>query len=131
LAGINAMKGGRATRGFSIVEVLISAVLLAVGTVSVLSMFSSGMRADANIERSMVALALAQEEMESIKGAANWNAIDAFIAPRVNMGGEYADFDKEVAVSGDPKLVEVTIYWNAAGKEQAAGLATFFTNYNY
>jgi hypothetical protein len=125
------MKGGRATKGFSIVEVLISVVLLTAGTVSVLSMFSTGMRADVNAERSMIALVLAQEEMEAIKGAASWNAIDAFIAPRANMGGEYADFDKEVAVSGDPKLVEVTIYWNAAGQEQTAGLATLFTNYNY
>ena len=117
--------------GFTILEMLISVVLLVVGTVAVLSMFGTGIIADAGIEKSTVALALAQEEMELIKGADSWDAIDCFASPRTNIGGDYPDFDREVAVDGDPKTVRVLTYWTARGTTQTVELATLFTNYNY
>ena len=117
--------------GFTILEMLISVMLLVVGTVVVLNMFGIGMIADAGIEKSTVALALAQEEMELIKGADSWDAIDSFASPRTNMGGNYSDFDREVVVGGDPKTVRVITYWTAQGTTQTVALATLFTNYNY
>ena len=122
---------GRVKTGFTILEMLISVVLLVVGTVAVLDMFGIGMSADANTENSTIALALAQEEIEAMKGAGNWNAIDSFASPRTNIGGNYSDFDREVVVSGDPKTVRVITYWTARGSTQTVELATLFTNYNY
>jgi type II secretory pathway pseudopilin PulG len=117
--------------GFTILEVLISFVLLLIGTVATLDMFGIGMRADANVESSTIALALAQEQMELIKGAGYWSDIDSFASSRVNIGGDYSDFDKEVLVSGDPKNVQVIIYWNVLGGDQRVELSTLFADYNF
>ena len=110
---------------------LISTLLLVVGTVSVLSMFSVAITADNSIEKSTVALALAREKMESIKDANSWAAIDTFISPRANIGGNYPDFDRQVTVSGNPKLVDVIVYWHDKGVDQTVDLTTLFSNYNY
>lgn len=123
--------GNFRVRGFTILEMLISILLLVTGTVATLNMFGIGMSVDADIGKEAIALELAQEEMESIKGTASWDAIDSFAAPRANMGGEFADFDKEVVVAGDPKTVQVIVHWNNRGADRTVELATLFTNYNY
>lgn len=118
--------------GFTILELLIAIVLLVGGTLAILRMFSIAMISNNNIENSMIALNLAQEEMENIKDAANWEAIDSFATSRTGVvGTEFSDFEKEVAVSGDPKYVNVVIFWNDRGDEQSVELATLFTNYGY
>ena len=122
---------GMSKKGFTILEMLIAVVLLVVGSVVTLNMFGLGMSADANSEHSTIALALAQGEMELIKNAGSWNAVDSFASPRTNLGGDYADFDQEVIVTGDPKEVQVIIYWNALGGVQNLELDTLLTNYNY
>ncbi len=107
-------------------------VLLVVGSVVTLNMFGLGMSADVNSEHSTIALALAQGEMELIKNAGSWAAVDSFASPRTNLGGgDYADFDQEVIVTGDPKEVQVIIYWDALGGVQNLELDTLLTNYNY
>lgn len=117
--------------GFTILEMLISALVMAVAVVALLSVFSIALRADSNVERSAVALVLAKNEIELIKNAGSWEAIDDFVSPRTNLGGDFAGFDKEVLVSGDPKEVRVIIYWRTLGFDQTLRLATLFTNYNY
>jgi Tfp pilus assembly protein PilV len=117
--------------GFTILELLLSILLLVVGTLTTLRMFGVGMMADTSIEHSTVALALAQGEMESIKNAGSWAAIDSFASPSTNLGGQFPDFNQEVIVSGDPKDVQVIISWNAPGGVQSLELDTLFTNYNY
>ena len=121
----------RLKTGFTILEVLISFVLLIVGSVVILSLFSQGMIADDNIEHSTVALALAQGEMELIKNAGSWPAIDSFASPSRNLGGKFADYNQEVLVNGVPKNVQVVIYWNAKGVTQDLELDTLLTDYNY
>jgi len=122
---------GMSKKSFTILEMLISVVLLVVGSVATLNMFGLGMRADADSEHSTIALALAQGEMELIKNADSWDAVDSLISPRTNIGGNYPDFDKEVIVTGDPKDVQVIIYWNVRGGTQNLELDTLLTNYNY
>jgi len=118
-------------KGFTILEMLIAVVLLVVGSVVTLNMFSLGMMADNNIGHSTIALALAQGEMELIKNADSWDAVDSFASPRTNLGGDYSDFDQEVIVNGNPKDVQVIVYWNALGGLQNLELDTLLTNYNY
>ena len=117
--------------GFTILEMIMSVLLLVIGTIAILSMFSIAIATDANIEKSTVALGLAQETMESIKDAGSWADLDNFVFPKANIGGDYSDFDREVTVSGDPKQVDVIVYWYARGEEQQIDLATLFSNYNY
>jgi Tfp pilus assembly protein PilV len=117
--------------GFTTLEMLISVVLLVVGSLATLKMFGLGMMADNNIEHSTIALALAQGEMESIKNAGSWSAIDSFASPSTNLGGQFPDFNQEVIVSGDPKNVQVILYWNSRGAVQNLELDTLMTDYNY
>jgi Tfp pilus assembly protein PilV len=117
--------------GFTILEMLISVILLVVGTVSILNMFGVAMTADTQIENSSIGLFLAQEEMELIKDADSWAEIDSFATPRTSIGGDFSTFDKEVIVTGDPKKVNVIIYWNTRGIDQSVELATLFTDYHY
>ncbi len=117
--------------GFTVLETLISFVLLIVGSVVILNLFSQGMITDDGIGHSTVALGLAQGEMEMIKNAGSWSAIDSFASPSTNLGGKFADYNQEVIVSGDPKDVQVVIYWKDKGSVQDLELDTLLTDYNY
>lgn len=117
--------------GFTILEMVISAMLLAVGVVATLSVVTMAMKADANHQRSIVALSLAQGEMELIKNSSSWDAIDAFASSRISLDGDLSGFDKEVVISGDPKKVEVIISWNDRGLDQTVKLATLFSDYSF
>ena len=117
--------------GFTILEMLIAVLLLVIGMVSILNIFNIALHIDNGIEKSTVALSLAQEEMELVKDAFTWESIDAFISPRTNVGGRYADFDREVTVSGDPKEIGVIVYWTDKGIDQQISLTTLMSHYNY
>ena len=120
------------TAGFTILEMLLSAVMLVIGMVALINVLSIAMTAADSVEHSTVALTLAQDQMESVKDAASWADIDTFSSPRTNIGGNYSNFDREVIVDGnDPKQVDVIVYWNVKGAIQQISLSTLMTNYNY
>lgn len=118
-------------KGFTLLEVLITIVLLTAGIASVLHMISLAMFADSNFEKLTIARYLAQEAMEEIKDAADYDAIDGFAGARTSLTGDFADFDREVTVSGDPKQVDVTVYWTSKGTDQTVHLVTLFADYDY
>lgn len=118
-------------RGFTLLEALITIVVLVVGVVVLLQVFSIGMFADTGVENTTIALNLAQEKMEEIKDASSYAGIDSFAAVRANLGGNFADFDREVTVSGDPKQVNVVVYWTVKGEDQSMNLVTLFADYDY
>ncbi|MCK5580670.1 MAG: prepilin-type N-terminal cleavage/methylation domain-containing protein [Candidatus Omnitrophica bacterium] len=117
--------------GFTLLEVLITIVLLVVGLVSVLEVFSVGIFADADVENHTTALYLAQEKMEEVHSASSYAAIDDFASARTNLGGDFADFDREVTVSGDPRQVNVIVAWDVKGVDQSINLVSLFTDYDY
>lgn len=110
---------------------LLTIVLLTVGITSILHVAGMAMFADTNLEKMTIARYLLQESMEEIKGAASYSDIDDFASARASLSGDFADFEREVTVSGDPKQVDVTVYWTAKGQEQSAGLVTLFADYDY
>ena len=116
-------------KGFTLLETLVTIVLLTAGIVSILSMVSTAMFANTNVEKATIARYLAQEKMEEIKDAASYADIDT--SARAALTGDYADFDREVTVSGDPKQVNVTVYWTIKGQDQNIDLVTLFTDYDY
>lgn len=118
-------------KGFTLLEMLVTIVILTVGIVSVLEMMGMAMFADTNTENSVIAYYLAQEEMEEIKDAASYSAIDSFAQSQTAMTGDFADFDKEVTVAGSPKQVNVIISWDVKGVEQNVDLVSLFANYDY
>jgi len=118
-------------KGFTLLEMLITIVLLAVGIVSLLQMMSIGMFASANSENATIAFYLAQEKMEEIKDASSYSNVDSFAATRAALTGDFADFDREVTVAGSPKQVNVIVYWAVKGQDQNVDLVSLFTDYDY
>lgn len=110
---------------------LVTIVLLTTGIVTILRMVSIGMFADVNVENTTIALYLAQEKMEEIKDASSYANIDSFASARAALTGSFADFERAVTVSGNPKQVNVIVYWRVKGQDQSINLATLFTDYGY
>jgi len=118
-------------KGFTLLEMLVTIVVLTAGIVPVVQMMGMAMFADVNTENTVIAAYLAQEAMEEIKDAASYAAINGFAHAQTPMTGDYADFDKEVTVTGDPKQVNVIISWDAKGTEQGVDLVSLFADYDY
>jgi prepilin-type N-terminal cleavage/methylation domain-containing protein len=118
-------------KGFTLLEMLVTIVVLTVGVVSVLRMMSIGIFADTNTENSTIAFYLAQEKMEEIKDASSYPNIDTFASTRAALSGDFSDFDRAVTVSGDPKQVNVIVYWSVKGQDQSVNLVSLFADYDY
>lgn len=118
-------------KGFTLLEMLVTIVLLTAGIVSILRMMSMGMFADTDAENATIALYLAQEKMEEIKDASSYANIDTFAEAQTALTGDYADFDREVTVSGGPKQVNVIVYWTTKGDELNVDLVSLFEDYDY
>lgn len=118
-------------KGFTLLEILITIVVLVAGVVVLMQMFSIGMFADTDVENATIALNLAQEKMEEIRDASTYSGIDSFASARANLGGDFSDFDREVTVAGDPKQVDVLVYWTVKGQDQSINLVTLFADYDY
>lgn len=121
----------RSLTGFTFLEILVAIILLVVGFSSILQVFSMGLFADADVESHTTALYLAQEKMEEIKDSATYAGINSFASARASLTGNFADFDREVIVSGNPKQVNVIVYWDVKGVDQNINLVSLFANYDY
>ena len=91
-------------RGFTLIEALITAMIVAFGLVAVASIFSVAIRANISNRQMAVATALAYDKMEELK----W-------APSPSNGSDTVGLDDTYirawqVGSGDPRLVTVTVY---------------------
>jgi type IV pilus assembly protein PilV len=116
-------------RGFSLLEMLMAIVLLAVGLLAVMQAFSGGLFAGVNTENNMTALYLAQEKLEELKGS-GFSAVtdETRVSNEVSLGTLGAVFDREVIVTDvapDLKQVEVFVYWTPRGQEVNLRLITY------
>ncbi len=115
--------------GFTLLEGMLTIVLLVVGVSVVFRIFSIGYSADSGMDYRAVALNLCQEEIEAIKDEAIYADIDTYAMDRTSMLGDFSEFDKEVVVAGDPKQVDVIVYWNDKGQDQNIELVSLFADY--
>lgn len=118
-------------KGFTLLEVLITTVILVISILSLLKLLSIGMFTDADIEHSTIALHLAQEKLEEIKSASSYANINSFVLVKSSIGGVFSQFDRAVTVSGDPKQVNVIVYWTVKSNEQNINLVMLFSDYDY
>lgn len=122
----------QASKGFTLIEVLLTIVLLTSGLVALMQMLSISVYADGQVEMRDTALHLAKGKMEEIRNAASFASVDDFAATKTVMAGDFADFSQEVTVSGtDLKEVHVLMYWTSKGDEQSLDVASLFTDYGY
>jgi prepilin-type N-terminal cleavage/methylation domain-containing protein len=91
-------------RGFTLIESLITAAIVAGGLVALAAIFSVAIRANINNRQMAVATALVYDKMEELKSA-----------PSISSGSDRVTLDDQYirtwqTAAGDPQLVTVTVY---------------------
>ena len=92
------------TRGFTLIEALITAAIVAFGLVAVASVFSVAIRTNISNRQMAVATSLAYDKMEELK----WTPSVADGTDQVTLDDTYIRAWQ--VGSGDPRLVTVTVY---------------------
>lgn len=118
-------------KGFTLLEIMITIVLLATGIVAITEVFNAGLFTSTDAEKVDLALNIAQANLETIKNQ-NFADIDtdAEISNLVSNKG-FSDFtvSGNVAEGQDPMQVDVTVAWNVRGGTTSVTLVTLVTDY--
>jgi len=115
-------------KGFTLLEMLISIVVLTVGIVALVRMFNVGVFAVVEMEKEAVALNLARAKVEEVKDMSFGDIGDEARAAIFGFSG----FEQEVVVSlvdTNLKQVDVTVYWTTKVQELSVTLTTLVANY--
>jgi len=113
--------------GFTLLEILITIIVLTLGTIALMQAFSTGLLASTDVENVDLALNIAQANMEMVKDQlfADMDT-DAEIAALVS-NNEFSDFTvtADVDEGQNPMQVDVTVTWNVKGGQTNVVLTTF------
>lgn len=113
--------------GFTLLEILITLVILTVGVISLVWMFSTGMFASTDIENVDLALNIAQAKMEEVKDTAFASLADS--GPTADANFSNFDVTVNVAEGDDPMQVDVTVEWDIKGGTTSVVLTTLVADY--
>lgn len=117
--------GGR-SQGFTLLEVLVTLVVLTGGIIALSQAINTGILASTDVEDVDLALNIAQAKLEEVKNTSFANIASSGAAADSN----FSDFTVTVDVSGtDPKTVTVTVAWNVKGGSTSVALTTLAANY--
>lgn len=114
-------------RGFTILEVLVTIVLLASGVIAIAWAFSTGMFAATDIENTDLAINIAQAKMEDVKNTPFGSLADSGPTPDPN----FTNFNVavNVAENTNPMQVDVTVTWQVKNQDVSITLTTLVANY--
>ena len=96
-------------KGFSLLEILITIIILTIGVIALTSAFSSGLLSSADIENVDLALNIAQAKMEEIKDAGYASLADS--GPTQDANFPRFDVTVDAGVPADPRQVDVVVEW--------------------
>jgi prepilin-type N-terminal cleavage/methylation domain-containing protein len=113
--------------GFTLIEILISLVLLSVGIISITQAFSVGISASGDSENVVTALNIAQKKMESIKNTVFANISSSAVTADPIFSGFNASVN--AATGQNPMQVDVTVSWRAKAGSSSITLTTLVANY--
>lgn len=94
-----------AERGFSLIEVMVSMVVLTVGLVTLLGVFGLAMASTQTSQQDMIAMQLANESLESIVTARNTSQISWVQIQNVSNGGIFMDGFNPINLAGGDGIV--------------------------
>jgi len=117
----------RRSRGFTLFEALIALIILTVGIVATVGLFSSGLAGNVDAENTAVAMNLAQRRMEEIR---NLDFDTGIVDETKAAVSGFSNFQREVVVSEpetDLKQVTVNVYWSYKGGEVTVPLVTYIS----
>ena len=116
----------RREKGFTLLEVIIAAVILTAGVIAIVWALNAGIFASGDVEDVDMALNIAQANMETIKNK-SFAQIDtnAEIAAIVsNQGFSNFTVSGNVAEGQNPMQVNMTVTWNVKGGQASVTLTT-------
>ncbi len=113
--------------GFTLLEILITIIILTVGVIALASAFSSGLLASTDVENVDLALNIGQAKMEEIKDTAFASLVDS--GPTADANFSNFNVTVDVAEGDDPMQVDITVAWNAKGGQTSITLTTLVANY--
>ena len=112
--------------GFSLIEVLITLILLTIGVVTISRAFSTGLFASTDVENIDLALNIAQAKMEEIKNTAFASLADS--GPTADSNFSRFNVTVNVSEGQDPMQVAVTVSWSVKGGQNSIILTTLVAN---
>ena len=117
-------------RGFTLLELMLALVLLAVGVLACVDLMHRAQAGSTDGENVLIASHLAQARLEELRNVAYASLADEAKAGISSPSG-YSRFSRQVAVTTpytNLKQVVVTIYWTTAGGETSVSLRTYRSN---
>lgn len=115
------------SRGFTLIEVLVATIILALGLLGALTTFSMASRATAASSRDTVICALAQERLAEVRALARVGRLPTGTS-NGDFGERYPGYSWRVVVSEPDELhvrrVELTIYQERPGRDYEARFVT-------
>lgn len=120
-------------KGFTLLEVLITTVIISVGVAVLIGLFGNVLVASSDAENTLIAMNLAQQRMEEIRNLGFANIADD---PKTDVDPiNFPGFQREVEVddpagtptTDDLKEVTVTVYWTFKGEEINVALKTYIS----
>src|ERR1700739_3277179 len=94
----------RSTSGFTLIEVLVSMVILAAGVLSLAGFFAQGLKASYQTQIQYIAQEKAQEAMETIFTARDTKVLTFAQIANVSQGGVFLDGPQPLCASGPDGL---------------------------
>lgn len=114
-------------RGFTLIEILITLIILTGGVAIVVGVFSTGLLSSVDAENTTIAMNLAQRRMEEFKNLDfDTEIVDEARAAVTGFSG----FEREVEVTeteSDLKQVTVTAYWQYKGEDVSVSLVSYIS----
>jgi prepilin-type N-terminal cleavage/methylation domain-containing protein len=120
------------TKGFTLVEVLASVVILTGAVVPLITFSADSLSASLEIERGVKSVLLAEGEMEKIKSVLRESFDTDFTAWSNDLGNNYLASRTSTEVSSTLKIIEVSVGYDT-DKDSSLGadevIVTFSTQY--
>ncbi len=110
------MKG---MKGFSLLEVMIALLILAVGLLGIAGMMTVGVRTNADAAHLTEAYQIGQAEMERLK-IVPWNTLGSGSSTREMRGTRFTSSWRVLSTAGRIKDVNVAVTWNEGFKGDGA-----------
>lgn len=120
----------RTKKGFTLLEVLLTIILITAGFTALMQAFSAGIFTSADNENELIAMNLAQEKMEDLRNRSYANVTNEAKAPVAG----FSAFEREVSISTAPPLpaglkqVTTTVSWNAGSGQVSVILVTYISD---
>lgn len=114
-------------KGFTLLEVLLTIVLLAVAVASIMWALSTSLFASSDTEAIEKALNIAQAQMEEIKNTPFADLADS--GPAADPVFPQYSVTVNVAEGQDPMQVDATVSWATKGGQTSVSLTTLAANY--